>query len=365
MNDEQLIKFRYAARRGDFALDVAAELPMRGVTGIYGQSGAGKTTLLRCLAGLEDPYVGRLSVAGEKWDTPGKTPTDEREIGYVFQEPRLFRHLDVRKNMEYGMRRRRRNSGPSFDAVVELLGLDQLLQRRTWELSGGEAQRVAIARALLRSPRFVLMDEPLASLDAARKAEVLPFLERLHAELAIPIVYVSHSIDEICRLCDQLLVLAHGRVVALGELQSVLVDLDVPELAGDEAGSVITGELTASDRDFELSRVEFAGGALWLPGELGTTGDKLRLRIRASDVSLNRERPARSTILNLLEVLIEEIQDTPGPTQLVRLAAGQHKILARITRRSRQELNLQPGETLIAQVKAAAVRSPIIEKAGQ
>jgi molybdate transport system ATP-binding protein len=207
------------------------------------------------------------------------------------------------------------------------------------------------------------MDEPLASLDAARKTEILPFLERLHAELALPIIYVSHSIDEICRLCDHLLVLADGRMAASGELQSVLTDLSIPALAGEAAGSVIAGKIAEFDREFELSRVDFSGGQFWLPGILGTMGDSLRLRIRASDISLTRDKPGQSTIQNLLDVVIEEIQDTPGPTQLVRVAAGQAHLIARITRRSREELKLQPGDKVVAQVKAAAVRGPKIGEA--
>ena len=178
MSGKQTLDFLIGAHFGDFMLDVRGEIPLRGITGIFGHSGAGKTTLLRCIAGLEKSYKGRVSVAGQNWIGPKSTPVHEREIGYVFQEPRLFRHLDVRGNIEYGMRRRRRSDGPGVNEVVALLGLEHLLARRSWELSGGEAQRVAIARALLRAPRFVLMDEPLASLDAARKSEILPFLDR-------------------------------------------------------------------------------------------------------------------------------------------------------------------------------------------
>jgi len=361
MSNDANMQLRYALQREGFALDVVADIPLQGVTGVYGESGAGKTTLLRCIAGLEQPDEGELIVAGERWQGAGYSmAVHERETGYVFQEPRLFAHLSVRENIEYGWHRRRREDGVTVDDAVQLLGLGDLLQRRPAELSGGEAQRVAIARALLRMPRFVLMDEPLASLDAARKAEILPFLERLHAELSLPIVYVSHNIDEICRLCDHLLVLADGRVQAAGNLQSVLVDLGIPTLTGDEASSVLDGVIGAYDQVYELTRLDFTGGQLWLPGKLGTMGDRLRLRIRASDVSLTRDRAVQSTILNLLEVVIEELQDTRGPTQLVRLAVGQERLVARITRRSREELSLQPGDTVVAQIKAAAVRGPAI-----
>ena len=361
MSNASTLKFRYELRRAEFQLNAKAELPLQGVTGIYGHSGAGKTSLLRCLAGLEDPAVGELSVAGVEWHgSNGCLPPQQREVGYVFQEPRLFRHLNVRENMEYGLRRRRSDNGPKFADVVELLGLESLLLRGTSELSGGEAQRVAIGRALLRAPRVVLMDEPLASLDAARKAEILPYLDRLHSEAAVPIVYVSHNIEEICRLCDHLLVLEQGQIVASGELQAVLVRLDLPELAGDEAGAMIVGEIAEYDAHYDLTRVSFSGGSLWLPGNIGTIADSLRLRIKASDISLSRERPTQSSILNLIDVSVEDIQDTRHPTQLLRIVAGQDRLIARITRRSREEMNLQPGDNVVAQIKAAAVRGPKI-----
>ena len=195
------INLHYVFRRTEFSLDVDLQVPMQGITGIFGESGSGKTTLLRCIAGLEQPTTGHLSVDGEVMPRA----IHERQIGYVFQEPRLFRHLDVRRNLEYGHRRRRNSKdGVDFDQIVGLLDLERLINRTPDELSGGEAQRVAIARALLCAPRLVLMDEPLAALDRARKDEILPFLDRLHTELSLPILYVSHNIEEVCRLCDHL-----------------------------------------------------------------------------------------------------------------------------------------------------------------
>ena len=217
------ISVRYELQRSDFSLDVDVDIPMRGITGVFGESGAGKTALLRCIAGLERGASGRLLIADEVWqDEATSRPVHEREIGYVFQEPRLFAHLNVRQNIEYGQRRGRRED-VGFDEAVELLGLRDLLERSVDTLSGGEAQRVAIARALLRSPRVVLMDEPIASLDRARRDEILPFLDRLHAALSIPVIYVSHSVDEVIRLCDYLLVMQHGQIVASGEIQEVLL----------------------------------------------------------------------------------------------------------------------------------------------
>lgn len=340
-----MTQFRYKLQREDFTLDVDIEAPTQGITGVFGPSGAGKTTLLRCIAGLERS-AGDASLS-----------IQERNIGYVFQEPRLFDHLSVRANIEYGQKRRSQNGGPKFDHVIELLGLQQLLSRSPSELSGGEAQRVAIARALMCSPRFVLMDEPLASLDQARRDEILPFLDRLHVETQVPIIYVSHNIDEVCRLCDHLVVIEGGRVVADGELQHVLVRMDIPALGGDQSGSVIEGIAHEHDGEDDLTRLAFSGGDLWVPGRAAEKGAPLRLRIRASDVSLCRSMPEQSTILNILPAVVEAIQPGNGPSMLVRLELGDDRIVARVTRRSIRELGLQPGDELFAQIKSVAVRS--------
>ena len=354
-----MIGLQYRVERPGFSLDVDLELPLCGITGVFGESGAGKTTLLRCIAGLESPQAGRLAVAGQTWEDTGRgiaLPVQQRNIGYVFQEPRLFDHLSVRANIDYGRQRRAGDNAREFDHVVELLGLGALLERRPQALSGGEAQRVAIARALLCAPQLVLMDEPLASLDRARRDEILPFLERLHADARIPIVYVSHNIDEVCRLCDHLVVMEAGRVLASGELQDVLVQLDVPVLGGSNAGSVIEGTVASYDTEDELTCLEFAAGRLWVPGEVGPKGTSLRLRVAASDVSLCRTPPGDSTILNILEAEVEALEPAHGPSMLVRLAMGEDRIVARVTRRSIRELGLQVGDAVFAQIKSVAVR---------
>ena len=358
MSPETTIAMRYMLQRGAFKLDVDVEIPLHGITGVYGRSGAGKTSLLRCIAGLELPASGRLVVAGDTWQGSGKVRgVHERAIGYVFQEPRLFDHLDVRGNIEYGLRRRKHAASTSIDSVVELLGLERLLSRRPADLSGGEAQRVAIARALLRAPRFVLMDEPLASLDRARKDEILPFLERLHSESSIPVIYVSHNIDEICRLCDHLLVIEDGSIVADGDLQDVLMQTELPILAGVEAGSVIEGTVADYDARDELLCLTVSGAELWVPGARRKAGAPLRLRIRANDVSLCRERPDQSTILNIVPATIDRVHATTGSSALVRLRVGKDKLLARVTRRSVRELQLKEGDSVFAQIKSVAVRS--------
>jgi molybdate transport system ATP-binding protein len=360
-NKTATVDCHYVLKRTDFSLDVELKIPLRGITGIFGASGSGKTTLLRCLAGLEKPTSGRLVIDGDVWqDTATKQSLaiHQRQIGYVFQEPRLFSHLNVSRNLEYGRRRAHNsNNGVDFKQIVALLGLGNLLHRTPGELSGGEAQRVAIARALLRAPRLVLMDEPLAALDRGRKDEILPFLDRLHAELAVPILYVSHSIEEVCRLCDHLVVMDQGKVLAEGEIQSVLVDLELPLLAGEEAGSVIEGSVDAYDAKYDLTQLKFSGGALLVPGKHGDQETKLRLRIRANDVSLCRSRPDDSTILNIIPVSVDQIHYDKGPYALVRLRAGNDLLTARLTRRSCDELNLKSGDCLLAQIKSVAVRN--------
>jgi molybdate transport system ATP-binding protein len=356
MTTKRIISARYALQRQDFRLDVDIEIPMRGITGIFGESGTGKTALLRCIAGLESAAQGRLVVAGEVWqDGATGRLIHERDIGYVFQEPRLFPHLDVRGNLAYGQRRGAAGK-VDFDDVVELLGLQRLLDRRTDTLSGGEAQRVAIARALLRGPRFVLMDEPLASLDRARREEILPFLEQLHANLELPIIYVSHSIEEVTRLCDQLLVMEHGRIVANGSLQQVLLHTELPILGGEEAGAVIEARVIAYDSEFNLTQVAFDGGGMWVSGR-HDIGAGLRLRIRANDVSLCREKPGATTILNILPGNIVSIGPDSEASDLVHIALGNEQLLARVTRKSCTELGLRPGDKIMAQIKSVAVRN--------
>ena len=358
-----MIELQYIVQRPAFTLDANLELPLQGITGIFGVSGAGKTTLLRCIAGLEPAAAGRLVVAGNVWeDTSGgiTLPVQQRNIGYVFQEPRLFDHLSVRGNIEYGSKRRSGNDTADFTHIVDLLGLGSLLDRHPAALSGGEAQRVAIARALLCSPELVLMDEPLAALDSARRNDILPFLDRLHAEAQIPIIYVSHNIEEVCRLCDHLVVMDGGGVAASGPLQDVLVKLDVPALGGSNSGSVIEGTVVTYDSDDDLACLDFSGGRLWVPGDVGPQGANLRLRIQATDVSLCRARPEQSTILNILPADVEAIQAGDGAAMLVRLRLGDDRIVARVTRRSIRELSLREGESLFAQIKSVAVKTPTV-----
>ncbi len=354
---------RYELKRAAFSLDVNFKLAMRGITGIFGPSGAGKTTLLRCMAGLEQPDSGHLVVDGTVWeDTDSGTnrAAHERRIGYVFQEARLFAHLDVSGNLRYGEKRAVvKTSRIEFDHVVALLGLTPLLKRSPMTLSGGEAQRVAIGRALLRDPDLILMDEPLAATDQARRDEVLPFIERLHVDLGLPIIYVSHNIDEICRICDQLAVMENGRILTHGDLQSVLLQTDLPILSGREAGAVINAIVEHYESSDDLTRVATASSTLWVPGENGPPASVLRLRVRANDVSLCLERPRKTSILNVMEAEVSRVQEEPSGTVLVHLRVGNDGLLARVTRRSCSELSLEAGARVFAQVKSIAVRNSL------
>jgi len=333
-----MIRLRHRLPKGGFVLDVDVEVPDTGITGVFGESGSGKTTLLRCIAGLE---------------RHDGLPVHERNVGYVFQDPGLFPHLTVRGNIEYGARRattRRVESAP----VIEMLGLGDLLDRRPDTLSGGEAQRVAIAAALLRSPDLVLMDEPLASLDRRRKDDLLPYFDRLHDELSVPVIYVSHDIEEISRLCDHLVVLEDGAVAASGGLGDVLSRVDVPVLSGRNAGVVLWA--SPVDQEDGLTKFEIGDGDIWAPGEFGAGSGPLRLRIAASDVSIARDRPTATTILNVLRATIEEVHAVDAATALVRLGIGNQELLARVTNRSVRRLDLRPGERVFAQVKSVTVR---------
>jgi molybdate transport system ATP-binding protein len=354
-----VIRVRLRIDRGAFQLDVDLALPQRGISALFGHSGSGKTTILRAIAGLERAPGGYVALGGEVWQDDARgvfTPVHKRALGYVFQEASLFPHLSVRANLEFGRKRvppheRRFDLAP----VTELLGIESLLERRPDGLSGGERQRVAIARALLASPRLLLMDEPLAALDLRRKLEILPYLERMHAELAIPIVYVSHAPDEVARLADHLVLLDDGKAVASGPLTETLARVDLPPSFADDAGVVLDTRLAGHEED-ALSRLEFAGGALFVGRRSEAIGTHLRCRIHARDVSLALAQPQGTSIVNRLPAVVTAVAatETPGHV-LVQLRIGASPLLARITARSRRELGIEPGQRLWAQIKGVAL----------
>ncbi len=351
---------RFALAWPGFALDVDLELPGRGVTALFGQSGCGKTTLLRCIAGLERGS-GRLAVNGEIWQDDARfVPTHQRPLGYVFQDARLFAHLDVRRNLDYGAKRAFRRSASADssrrDAIIELLGLGPLLDRLPERLSGGEQQRGEIARALLTAPRLLLMDEPLASLDHARKQEFLPWLERLRDELDIPLIYVSHAPDEVARLADHIVVMAAGRAVAQGPLAETLARIDLPIKLGEDAGAVFAARVAERDAEWHLARVEFAGGELWVRDNGTAVGRDVRVRILARDVSIANSRHDDVSIMNLLPATVVAHAAEDHPSQvLVQLRVGETLLLGRLTRRSAHRLDLAPGRAVWVQIKAVAL----------
>lgn len=359
MADDDAVRLRLHLQYADFTLDVRADLPGRRVSALFGPSGSGKTTCLRAIAGLQRAPGGYVQVNGEVWQDDARglfVPTHLRSLGYVFQEASLFAHLTVAQNIAYGFARvppRRRRV--SLTQAVELLGLAHLMQRRPGTLSGGERQRVGMARALATSPRILLMDEPLAALDAARKGEILPYLERLHGELDIPMLYVSHAPDEVARLADHLVLLDAGRVVASGPTFDLMTRLDLPLAHGDAAGAVISATVESHDADYHLTLARFGGGQLCVPRQSTAPGQALRIRIQARDVSLTLERQSGTSVLNILPARIVALADDSPGQVMVRLDAGGSPLLARITRKSAEALSLAVGQPVFAQIKGVAI----------
>ena len=351
------IQARFQLDRPDFTLDVELSLPGRGITALFGPSGSGKTTLLRCIAGLEPRARGFLQINEIIWqDRLHNLPTHRRPLGYVFQEASLFEHLDVLGNLRYGLKRSGQQRSDSLERAIDLLGIKHLLQRSSDSLSGGEKQRVSIARALAVNPGILLLDEPLAALDHRRKQEILPYLERLHRELDIPVIYVSHAAEEVARLADHLVLMEQGKAMAQGPLAETLARLDLPVQLGEDTGVVLEAVVSQIDSQWHLTRVDFNGGSLWTQHHRLTTGQPLRIRILARDVSLALEKPLQSSIQNILQGNIDEIADDVQAGQaLVRIRLGDTRVLARLTRRAIAELKLQPDQPVWVQVKAVAL----------
>jgi molybdate transport system ATP-binding protein len=352
------IQARFQLDWPGFSLDVDLALPERGVTALFGHSGSGKTTLLRCIAGLERAPQGRLVVHGDVWQDSGVwLPTHQRPLGYVFQEASLFDHLSVLSNLRYGLRRLPGAGKQGLDQAIELLGIGHLLDRKPARLSGGERSRIGIARALALGPRLLLMDEPLAALDLARKQEILPYLERLHRELDIPVIYVSHAPDEVARLADHIVAMEAGRALASGPLAEVLSRVDLPIRLGEDAGVVLEGVVVERDPAWSLARVAFPGGSLWVRDGGQAQGTTVRIRILARDVSLALSPATDTSLLNSLPVVVDQLADDSHPAlALCRLRVGtSSSLLARLTRRSADALGLQPGQAVWAQIKAVAL----------
>ncbi len=352
-----MIEARFQLQREGFQLDVDLNLPAMGVTGIFGPSGCGKTTLLRAIAGLEATDESRLHVNGEVWQEGSRSiPVHKRPIGYVFQEASLFPHLNVMQNLQYGVRRiLPEKRCIALDRAVRLLELEPLLQRSTDNLSGGERQRVAIARALALCPKLLMMDEPLAALDQRRKREILPYLERLHEMLQIPLLYVSHSADEIARLADHLVLMDHGRVESSGPVTEMMTRLDLPLAHGDDAAALIEARVVEHDSRFDLTYIEFSGGRFAVTHRGLQLDTAVRLRVLARDVSLTLTRQTETSILNIFPAVVEEVVMEGSAQMMVRLDLNGTKLLARLTRKSATLLDLQQGRSLFVQVKSVAL----------
>lgn len=341
-----------------FALDVGFEAP-GGITVLFGRSGSGKTTVVNSVAGLLKPHSAQISLGAEHLHNSADrhfVPVHKRRLGYVFQGARLFPHMSVTQNLSYGLKLAPKNAtGASLSEVAQLLGIDHLLDRGTHGLSGGERQRVAIGRALLSRPRMLLMDEPLAALDAARKAEILPYLERLRDQFGLPILYVSHSVAEVARLATTVVVLDEGRVARAGPAEAVLSDPDmVRQIGVREAGAILPARVQRHHGD-GLTELNASGGTLFLPRMDAAPGAATRVRILAQDVILAKSAPAGLSALNILPVKIVALREGSGPGMIVQLRAGQDKLLARITRRSAETLDIKPGEDAFAIVKSVSI----------
>jgi len=355
----QTISARFRLDYGDFRFDTDLMLPGSGITVLFGPSGSGKTTLLRCIAGLQRSPHGFLSVNGKIWQDSARNiflPTYQRALGYVFQEANLFPHLNVYRNICFGLKRiGKRPADAGLDPTIELLGIGHLLERMPARLSGGERQRVAIARALVLHPDILLMDEPLAALDFQRKQEILPYLTRLHQELDIPVLYVTHARQEVAKLADHLVVLHEGRVQAEGPLTDTLSRIDLPLAEDQQAAMIWEGRIAAHESEYHLTRVDCAGIELSMTRVDAPVGTPVRVQIFARDVSVTLAAPHATSILNVLPAMITGMADSRNGQTVLRLKVGTLPLLAHITCKSRQLLNLQVGNPLYVQIKGTSI----------
>lgn len=360
MTEQEKISVAIKDTLGRLNLDVAFDVPAKGVTALFGPSGCGKTTILRCVAGLHHARSGRCVIGGDIWQSEGYfKPVYERPIGYVFQEASLFPHLSVKRNLLFGSRDAQKDRSHQFLEVIELLGVDRLLDRSPKNLSGGERQRVAIGRALLSDPRLLLMDEPLSALDRLTKEEIMPYIERLQTTLNIPVLYVSHDINEVERLADHLVLIENGGLVASGPLPQLQSDPSLMLASAANAAVSLKAEVIAYDQEFKIARFAINGAFLNAPSQPLATGERRRLKIYAGDVSLTRDPGHTSTIDNLIPVRILDIREIEPAQIITILGIGSHgegeHMLARITKKSWSGLGLGIGQSVFAQVKAVAL----------
>lgn len=340
-----------------FSLQLDCEIPASGVTAIYGPSGSGKTTLLDCIAGLRRATANSvIRLANDIWQGPGQSlPPWQRRVGYVFQNARLFPHLNVQQNLDYAVTRCARPSAIHLDQIIAWLDLDNLLSRAADTLSAGQQQRIAIGRALLSAPRLLLLDEPLANLDHSARQKCLGCLQQLSQDLRIPMLYVSHDIEEVSQLADHLVLLERGRLVEQGSLLSLCSRLDTRLSHEEQAAAILDATVARQDTKYDLTELEVDGNTFFVNRLCDTPGQKRRVRVPARDVSICRQRPRDSSILNILPVSISEIEKSDSARLLVRLSLGSQYLLARITKKSAMELGLRVGDKVYAQIKSAAL----------
>ena len=350
-------------QRGDFHLDVDTALPSTGITAICGPSGSGKTSLLRCIAGLDRAPQGRVQFMASDWQTQARfLACEKRGVGLVFQDAQLFPHLSVGANLHYAQNRQFRPAGPNLEEVCDWLQITALLSRGVEKLSGGERKRVAIARALLRHPQLLLMDEPLSGLHDAARDEMMDVLQKLPQHLSLPIIYVSHSFHEISRLADHVVLLENGQLIAEGGLVELSSRLDLPLSHQQDAGAVLNATLLSHDDEYQLSTLRLNSDHQLSVNQIpALPGQQLRLFVAARDISISLEAPTQSSILNILSCTIDTIDgnavrnNTMKPQVTVRLSVGDQYLLARITRKSRDRLNLRVGQQVFAQIKTVAL----------
>lgn len=352
------IRAEFHLQRGRFALEVKLDLPARGVTALFGPSGCGKTTLLRCIAGLEFDPQGQLSINSDVWQQ-GKQfrPVHQRELGYVFQEASLFPHLNVRKNLEYGYRRVAVKARQiELVEVIRMLGLEELLQKFPEQLSGGQRQRVALGRALLTSPKLLLMDEPLAALDQQSKAEIIPYLETVFQSLSIPVIYVSHAIEEVAQLAQHMVLLVDGKTLASGDIHSMLTRDDLPIAHAENAAAIIDAQVLKFDPAYNMLSVAFESFQLLVPFREPPMAQQVRIRVAARDVLISKNQQQAAATLNSFPARVERVSADAHPAHvLVQVRIGETCLLSRITRILADRLALAPGDQVQVQFKAVAL----------
>ncbi len=353
------IKLQRVQARSRFELDVDFELAAKGITALYGQSGAGKSSILRCIAGLERQAVGTISYGDHQWQSTRQqvfVAPEQRAVAYVFQDNRLFPHLNVEDNLRYALRRRYASHGPDINDAVEWFGLIALLAHYPAQLSGGESRRVALARAALSAPRLMLLDEPLSGVDKAGKASLLQAIRHLQQQLACPMLYISHHIDEISQIADHLMLLEAGKIVSQGPLIELCSRIEESLAHEQDAAAILQCRVVANDAAFDLTELLCGDEQrLYVSQSQLRLHQLVRIRIPARDVSIALSRPDDSSILNILHTRIDALEDTHSGRVLLRLNISGQYLLARITRKSALQLGLHKGMSVYAQIKSVAL----------